>query len=82
MDPRSYIASSPYCQAIQKNLLEVGVSLQIADVRQGVALVTIQQIDQLEYLYSEEELLERATAVCRQVPFQTVVTVLPAKRQE
>ena len=82
MDPRTYIAASPYCQAIQRNLLEVGVSLRIADVRDGVAYVVIQQIDHLEYLYTKEELLERASAVCREVPFETFIEVLPARKKD
>ncbi|WP_116105521.1 hypothetical protein [Lewinella sp. IMCC34191] len=66
MDIRTYLASSPYCRAIQQNLFEVGVSIRVADVRDGVALITIQQVDHLEYIYNEAELLERATAVCRE----------------
>ncbi|MGB3802287.1 MAG: hypothetical protein WA952_20865 [Lewinella sp.] len=77
MDPREYIAASPYCQAIQQNLMEVGVLLRIADVREGVAVVTIQQVDHLEYVYTDAELFERASAVCREVPFETEVKVLP-----
>ena len=82
MDPRSYLAASPYCQAVQRNLLEVGVSLRIADVREQVAYVVIQQIDHLDYIYSKEELLERASAVCREVPFETFIEVLPARRKK
>lgn len=80
MDPRSYILSSTYCKAVQQNLLEVGVSLQIAEVMDETAFVTVQQIDHLEYIYSEQELRDRAQAICREVPFDTVVQVLPPLR--
>ena len=82
MDPRSYIQSSTYCRAIQENLLEVGVRLEIVDVKDKVAFVDVQQIDHLEYLYPEAELLSRARAICREVPFETIITVLPARQVE
>lgn len=82
MDPHVYISTSPYCQAVQRNLLEVGVSLRLTGVRDGVACLVIQQVGQLDYLYSEEELLQRASAVCREVPFETYVEVLPARRKD
>ena len=81
MDPHVYIAKSPYCQAVQRNLLEVGVSLRITGVRDGVVYVVIQQVDHLDYLYGEEELRQRANAVCRELPFETYVEVLPARKK-
>ena len=72
--------SSPYCRAIQQNLLEVGVALHIADYRDGTAFVTVQQVGYLDYIYSDEELRERAQAVCREVPFETVIEVLPPRK--
>lgn len=80
MDPRAYINSSVYCKAIQQNLLEVGVALRIAGIQEETALVTVQQIGHLEYIYSEQELRSRAEAICREVPFETVVHVLPPLR--